>query len=579
MANESLKSRHLFVSEHQPLAPEGPEARARADLAVAVIGPPEDAKAEAKQSVPPPAGKDAPARLSRLVRIDAAAPRVGDDICLDEDGNRAGGDVPVACPSAPLGRFHLGQQMQNAAKTADGIVLSGLDAWYRLGRHGAGFCPTCEMALTEAIRKTYGEHVQPFRVLEALRAPGLPAQQRPFFGLKESLRLSEPLTAARLSILRARDEARKSRNLELPVFGSVKELSALALALAPHLDGLLFSLPDGEPLHAVLPLLAARAAMGERPAIAVLPGELAPARVGLYAALAAACDVDVMLEAGASEAARKALQADRQFQALLRERYRPMAPLADVFVFLSPRADHLAEGVHLKATQTSVAALASANLQLSVKLGKVPVRSTQGDAALLLVAGLASVPSDQEAALRHFVTSGGDLVLVGPSTVVDDEGRALRPLFPEAKAGLERVGEGRIWTIVASAQGELPQGPALEQLVLRAARELMGRRKPQLSISGRGALWARAYLDPERKLDVHLTNLELKDAGSEAPTAQGMLLTIAGAAAGGGRSGYWFAPGSTVDKDGDRLSLNPSGFSVSCVLPGVGRSGLLSVPR
>jgi hypothetical protein len=56
-------------------------------------------------------------------------------------------------------------------------------------------------------------------------------------------------------------------------------------------------------------------------------------------------------------------------------------------------------------------------------------------------------------------------------------------------------------------------------------------------------------------------------------------LIIAGQAAGGGRSGYWFAPERAGGKDGERIALNPSGFSVSTILPSVDAYALLAVPR
>ena len=102
---------------------------------------------------------------------------------------------------------------------------------------------------------------------------------------------------------------------------------------------------------------------------------------------------------------------------------------------------------------------------------------------------------------------------------------------------------------------------------------MLGRGRSHLSLSGRARLFARAYLDPERKLDVHLVNLD-------APRpAQGVLLHIAGQAAGAGRTGYWFAPERDTGKDGERIALNPSGFSVSTVLPGIAAGALLAVPR
>jgi hypothetical protein len=118
----------------------------------------------------------------------------------------------------------------------------------------------------------------------------------------------------------------------------------------------------------------------------------------------------------------------------------------------------------------------------------------------------------------------------------------------------------------------LDQEAPPEPLLVKAARELLGRGRAQLTLSGRARLFARAYLDPERKLDVHLVNFD------ERP-AQGVLLGIAGQAAGAGRTGYWFAPDRASGKDGERIALNPSGFSVSTVLPSIASSALLAVPR
>ena len=50
-------------------------------------------------------------------------------------------------------------------------------------------------------------------------------------------------------------------------------------------------------------------------------------------------------------------------------------------------------------------------------------------------------------------------------------------------------------------------------------------------------------------------------------------------AAGGARMGYWFAPERDGGKDGERITLNPSGFSVSTILPSVSGYALLAVPR
>jgi hypothetical protein len=187
---------------------------------------------------------------------------------------------------------------------------------------------------------------------------------------------------------------------------------------------------------------------------------------------------------------------------------------------------------------------------------------------VLVLAGCGQLNvQDGERARRH-VESGGDALIVGRCAVVDEEGRPEGLVFPEARHGIERVGEGRVLGVALDQ--EAPVGQDVQ--VLKAARELLGRGRAHLTLSGRAHLFARAYLDPERKLDVHLVNLDEKPA-------QGVLLGVAGQAAGASRSGYWFAPERASGKDGERIVLNPSGFSLSTVLPAIAGSALLTIPR
>ena len=514
-----------------------------------------------------------PGTLPRAVAIDLSQPRDGDEACVDGDGERAGGGEPVRCPNSLAGRGHAAQLAVRAAGLADAVVLQGLSRWYALGPQGAGYCSSCEQALIEALRGTYGEHLLRFPVLSGGGARRLPAAERPFAGLRQARRLSEPLEAAKRSILGARDEARRQRGVELAVFAQTGPLCAFGLALCRHLDGLVFALASADPLEALFPLLAARAALGERPAVALAPAGATPDQVSQLSALATACDADLTLPSDAPPAARAALTAHRRYQSLVRERFRPAAPLADLELFVSPRADHFSGGAHLRASSLAAAALATAQIQLAVRVDQ-PSGAPHGR-KLLVLAGCEAVPEDQAPALRRHVQGGGDLLLAGPCNLVDEEGNRGEPLFADLKPGLDRHGDGRIWAI--DPQGPVSAPAQLPQLVLRAARELLGRGRQSLTLSGRGQILARAYLDPERKLDVHLVNLDLREGGFG--PAQGLMLHIAGQAAGGGRAGYWFAPERAGGRDGERISLNPSGFSVSTVLPNIGANALLAVPR
>ena len=540
----------------QASTPEGPRPQPGTPPALAAPGlPPE--------SLLPP----------RMVSLDLSRPRDAEEACLDEDGDRSGGGEPVVCPSSLSGRNHAAELSVQAAAAADGILLRGLSRWYELGPRAAGYCSSCEEALIEALRETYGDHVQRFPALSAKGGRDLPPRERPFAGLRELLRLREPLEAAKRSILRARDEARRSRGVELVVMAETGALHALSLALCKHVDGLAFPLPSVDPLEALFPLLAARAALGERTAVGIAPAHATPAQVVQLSALAAACDADLMLPEGASAPVRAALAGHRRYQGLVRERFRASVPLSDLTLLVSATGDHWSAGAHLRASASACAALAAAHLQLAVRIDQVPP-GPHGQ-RILVVAGCEAMPEAQAAAVRRHVAGGGDLLLVGPCAVVDAEGRRGEPLFPNLKHGLDRQGEGRIWAL--APQGPLPEPSQEGTLLVRAARELLGRGRQSLSLSGRGHLLARAYLDPERKLDVHLVNLDLREGGFG--PAQGLTLHIAGQAAGGGRVGYWFAPERAGGRDGERISLNPSGFSVSTVLPAIGASALLAVPR
>lgn len=551
------KGRHLLLSlggsASQDAAPRGADAS---------VEPLEAAEREAPLAA-------SAAALPRALAVDLSAPASPSEACAHPDGSA----LPVRCSSSLEGREHAQTRASDAARLGEAVLLGGLDRWWRLGPDGAGFCDSCGAALIERIRESYGEHILPFDALQPLRpsdgAP--PVRERPLGGIREALRLSEAVEAAKRANLRARDESRRSRGMEVPVLGRVDALSAAALFMARHFDGLIFPVPSMDAAGSLLPFLAARAALRNRPAIAVAPATSTAAQVALLAALATACDVDLALEPGASREAELALATHREYLAQMRERFRPAAPLADLVILASPRAEAWTYGRHLAAASAAASTIARLHLQIDVTLS-LP---SSHDRAPLVLASVGALREDEAAAARKHVTDGGDLLLIGRCAVADDEGRALDKLFPEAKAGLNRIGEGRVWAVTPDE--DPAAGPALEAQVARAARELLGRGRASVTLTGRGSVLVRAYLDPERKLDVHLVNLDVRPEGPV--PAQGITLHLAGQIAGGGRSGYWFAPDRDKGTDGERIALNAAGFGVSTVLPRVSGSALLTVPR
>jgi hypothetical protein len=576
------KARHLSVSledgsparaDGEVGSAEGPEQEALSSGSEALALPLGQARNEPAPAPAPASGKAAkPEGLPRAVVVDASAPVADSESCRAPDGAVAGAAQPVRCASSLEGREHLAESAAEAARLGEAVVLDGLDRWWRLGPDSAGYCDSCGAALVERLRESYGEHMLPFDALALVR-PASPPQQiraRPFGGLREALRLSEAIEAGKRAALRARDEARRHRGVELPVLGRVEQLSPPALLLARHLDGLLFSLPTADPAQALLPLLAARAALGQRPAIAVAPAGASEAQVRQLAALALACDADLALPPNAARASLMALAEHRKYLGAMRERIKPAAPLADLGLLASPAADALTAGRHFAVASLAASAIARLHLQIAVALELPgPARTP------LVLAGVGGLREDQALLARRQVSEGGDLLMIGRCALVDDEGRTLEKLFPDAKAGLNRVGQGRVWAVLP--EEDPAPGPALEAQIVRAARELLGRGRASLTLTGRGALLVRGYLDPERKLDVHLVNLDVREAGPV--PAQGITLHVAGQVAGGGRTGFWFAPDRDKGTDGERIALNPAGFGVSTVLPRVGTAAMLTIPR
>src|SRR2546421_12677865 len=102
----------------------------------------------------------------------------------------------------------------------------------------------------------------------------------------------------------------------------------------------------------------------------------------------------------------------------MRERFRPAAPLADFTLLASPRADAWTSGAHFAAASLAAAALARLHFQFNVAL-ELP----QPSRAPLLLAGVGGLREEEAQAARRHLTEGGDALLVGRASVLDDEGR------------------------------------------------------------------------------------------------------------------------------------------------------------
>src|SRR5690349_5340634 len=133
----------------EPATPGDPGVPAKGDLPAAAAAP----GLEAGPQPPAPQVRELP----WLVAADLSEPSGEGDLCRAADGSSAG----VRCVSSLEGREAASELSAKAARVGDAVLLEGLDRWYRLAPASAGYCRSCELALIEALRESYGEHLQP----------------------------------------------------------------------------------------------------------------------------------------------------------------------------------------------------------------------------------------------------------------------------------------------------------------------------------------------------------------------------------------------------------------------------------
>ena len=425
------------------------------------------------------------------------------------------------------------------------MLLKGLDTWYQLG-DGVGACAECARALGDRLRALYGEAFVPFAAdsLVLGGADGAFARDR------KALQLASPLAAARRVILRARDAARPDEAHE----GSGGELFArltvgpLGALLAERVDGVF--LEGTKTAHRLFSAELFRAAAHERPvAVELVDGDARSLEGAAALVFAAGCEV--ALDAAAGEQARSVVDAQRAFRQELRRRFRPTAPLGEVQLLYSPHCDHWTRGAHFTATAQLAEALTDEQVQYTISMGEPRGREP------VLVAGAMALLPDQAHALAQHVFGGGTAVCLGTPTTVDAQGLTDEPPFDSVKVGEEtRYGEGR--TVL------FPEDAAVASLVVAA----LGNRRRAIVLTGANRVCVKAFLDPERKLDLHIVNR------GDTPL-RGAKLHLSGAIVGSTRTGTLFVP----DREQEKLTLTPSRSGVSTALPEIERHALLAISR
>lgn len=482
-------------------------------------------------------------------------------------------EVPLACPHDEAATKELDERVQAAARLAtDGVLLDRPDAWYTAGRRGAGFCEACAAAFNLHLRNSYGEQYVPYDVLTP-HAAADEAQPAPFWRELEAMRLRSGVEPGARLTRRVRDEVRRTRGGETSVGATLEGSSPASVLLAEKLDFVVVAAPVPSVERAgVASYEIFRAALGKRPLIALVDRETAtrPGLVAQAAQLASATGAEISLPPEAPEKSHLALAFHRRFWKEFRARYRPTQPLAEVLLLYSPTCDHLTRGRHGVSVRASAEALTSLGAQYRVVL-EVPRTGTEP--VVLCDAG--AIGAVDAARIERRVVEGASAIVVGRCAAADEDGRPLEGPLPELAAGLNRVGAGTVFSIDPKpAIGAERRPETLATELDRALESLLGRGRRAATVS-LPSLIVKMFLDPEKKLDVHLVGRAFDPASGDAQKVSGAVVHLAGFAVSGARSGYVF----TAEAPERKITLTPFGMGVQAALPDFTGAAILTIAR
>jgi hypothetical protein len=298
--------------------------------------------------------------------------------------------------------------------------------------------------------------------------------------------------------------------------------------------------------------------MGRRPcAIAPAPGSTGVDRL---AALAATCGVDLSgvepSEGGAGIARIRRVARQLRANGLSPEAGDPIVECA---VLYSAEADLWTQGRHRIAVERAVECLSALHVQAAVVTQVARAPAT----AALALADAAALPPGEAKEVRRRLQAGAPVLAFGEPTAVDESGRPGAAFLPPAKASGTKVGEG---TLVGLPPLVPERGGALAPaLVDKAAAAVLGKGRRAAGVVSRVPLTVVLHRS-EGTLLVHVV-------APDGEPARGTTLFLGVHVAGGARRARFVsAEGTDV-----RIPLNPSGYSLSTVLPAFRGYAVLSI--
>lgn len=513
-----------------------------------------------------------PPHTSLYVRVDAFSP-VEEGECRTAEGEQAQFDnQAISCPHHAAAQDALDERARAAARLdTNGVILDRPDAWYAAGDRQAGFCNACNDRLNAHLQKIYEDQYVPYAVVSKLAGASEPSEV-PFWREHSQLRLASGLEAgARLS-RRVRDEARLARNVETWVGAQLTGMNAASVQLARKLDFVILPVTchdsgqvDPAPYEVFAAAVNKRAVVGLADALTASE----PARALQASRYASAMGASLSLPESATAETIDAVAEHRRFTREFQTRYRPVERYAEVLLVYSPECDHWTNGRHGRGVRAAAEALSRVCAQYRVVLG-VPRSGSEP----LILADAGALPHDEARHLQARVRDGATAIVVGKVGGADELGRLFEPPLGELSEGLGKVGNGSVFSI--DPRGE-PEDRAFQPLVVpmdRALDSLLGRGR-RVASTNRPSLLVKLFLDPERKLDVHLVGRAWNPTVGHAQAVQGAVVRLSGSAVGGSRTAWLFSPGAPERK----VTLTAYDMGVQARLPDFIGSAVLTVSR
>jgi hypothetical protein len=483
--------------------------------------------------------------------------------CMAADGTPSGlVDLPRACLSSDRQRLRVVEASRAALEAGfAGVCLDRPDAPLTLGLLGAGFCPDCLRHFGLHLAREYGEHFQPLDYLAIVRealaqASGAITFDQLRFGRDFWRVRNELLEAAVRAYVRGARDVARSRDRPFEVIAQFESLGPAQVRAARHLDAAIFPGPQGTGIG-IGHFRLLRAAMGRRPAAIGPPFGPTPvpaAALVRLAGTAATCGIELSGLEPAGPGGPELGRVRRLVRQLAQAAGRPPAlarPVAECCILYSGEADLWTGGRHRLSVERAGDALAALHVQSPVVLR---VTDAPPQAAIVLADAEALSPQEAKEVQRR-LEAGAPVLAFGEPAAVDEAGRPTGSFLPGGKAGGVKVGAGTFAELPPLSPAEGSGGPPEPAALEKALAALLGRGRRAARVSGRSPLLVVLQRTGE-SVDAHLVSL-----GPD--QAQGVTLFLGDDVAGGVRRGRF------ISSDGTdvRIPMNPSGYSISTVLP------------